>query len=441
MEQLTIHRNIPVKYTADLCIAGAGPAGIAAAVTAARRGVRVLLIDHLAMPGGMSTAALVPVFMPCSDGVNFLAAGFGSEVIDRLQKFAARRNFDSGLAINAEHLKRVYDDLLAESGVKPLYYTRLIDAVVESGRIEALLCNGPSGNFAIKAPIFIDATGDGTLSVIAGAPFEFGGENGEVMPSTLCSLWAGIDFAAYRAGGAFSHNDDKMLAKLEEAFQRGELSVPDFHHTGVFRVSNVAAVGNITHVFDVDATDEQSLTRGVIENRRLLAEYEEFYRRQVAGFAEAEIVGSGSVLGIRESRRILGDYVLNRDDYEARRDFPDEIGRYNFPADIHPPRPGKEEVIAHKKLFRSFCCGRGESYGIPYRILLPRGVENLLTCGRCVSCDRHVMASLRVIPGCYITGQGAGMAAALAAAAGTVPRKIDTAALRKELRGIGAFFH
>ena len=435
MEQLTIHRNIPVKYTADLCITGAGPAGIAAAVTAARRGVRVLLIDHLAMPGGMSTAALVPVFMPCSDGVNFLAAGFGSEVIDRLQRFAARRNFDSGLAINAEHLKRVYDDLLAESGVKPLYYTRLIDAV------EALLCNGPSGNFAIKAPIFIDATGDGTLSVIAGAPFEFGGENGEVMPSTLCSLWAGIDFAAYRAGGAFSHNDDKMLAKLEEAFQRGELSVPDFHHTGVFRVSNVAAVGNITHVFDVDATDEQSLTRGVIENRRLLAEYEEFYRRQVAGFAEAEIVGSGSVLGIRESRRILGDYVLNRDDYEARRDFPDEIGRYNFPADIHPPRPGKEEVIAHKKLFRSFCCGRGESYGIPYRILLPRGVENLLTCGRCVSCDRHVMASLRVIPGCYITGQGAGMAAALAAAAGTVPRKIDTAALRKELRGIGAFFH
>ena len=389
----------------------------------------------------MSTAALVPVFMPCSDGVNFLAAGFGSEVIDRLRQLSARRNFDSGLAINAEHLKRVYDDLLAESGVEPLYYTRLIDAVVESGRIEALLCNGPSGNFAIKAPIFIDATGDGTLSVIAGAPFEFGGENGEVMPSTLCSLWAGIDFAAYRAGGAFSHNDDKMLAKLEEAFQRGELSVPDFHHTGVFRVSNVAAVGNITHVFDVDATDEQSLTRGVIENRRLLAEYEEFYRRQVAGFAEAEIVGSGSVLGIRESRRILGDYVLNRNDYEARRDFPDEIGRYNFPADIHPPRPGKEEVIAHKKLFRSFCCGKGESYGIPYRILLPRGVENLLTCGRCVSCDRHVMASLRVIPGCYITGQGAGMAAALAAATATVPRKIDTAALRKELRGIGAFFH
>ena len=232
-----------------------------------------------------------------------------------------------------------------------------------------------------------------------------------------------------------------MLAKLEEAFRDGRLSVPDFHHTGIFRVSNVAAVGNITHVFGVDSTDERSLTRGVIENRRLLAEYEEFYRSRIAGFGNAEIVGSGSVLGVRESRRILGDYVLGSDDYVARRDFPDEIGRYNFPADIHPARPGKEEVIAHKRLFRSFRCGKGESYGIPYRILLPRGVKNLLTCGRCVSCDRNVMASIRVIPGCFITGQGAGMAAALAGAAGKLPREVNASELRAELREIGAFFH
>ena len=189
MEQISVTRHIPVKYTADICVVGAGPAGVAAAVTAARRGGHVLLIDGMAMPGGMSTAALVPVFMSCTDGVNFLPAGFGREVIDRLQALAARRNFDSGLAINAEHLKRVYDDLLAESNVEPLYYTRLVDAVVESGRIEAILCNVPSGNFAVKAPIFLDATGDGTLAVLAGAPYEFGGENGDVMPSTLCSLW------------------------------------------------------------------------------------------------------------------------------------------------------------------------------------------------------------------------------------------------------------
>lgn len=441
MEMISVSRNVPVKYTADICIVGAGPAGIAAAVTAARRGGRVLLLDGVAMPGGMSTAALVPVFMSCSDGVNFLPAGFGREVIDRLQALAARRNFDSGLAINAEHLKRVYEDLLTESGVELLYYSRMIDVVTESGRIEAILCHAPGGIFAVKAPLFVDATGDGALAVLAGAPFEFGGENGEVMPSTLCSLWAGIDFAAYRTGGAFSHNDDNMLGKLEEAFRTGELSVPDYHHTGIFQVSRVAAVGNITHVFDVDSTDERSLTHGVIGNRRLLAEYEEFYRRRIAGFEQAEIAASGSVLGIRESRRILGDYVLNSDDYAARRDFPDEIGRYNFPADIHPARPGREEVVAHKKLFRSFRCGKGESYGIPYRILLPRGVENLLTCGRCVSCDRNVMASIRVIPGCYITGQGAGMAAALAAHAGISPREVDPVALRNELRNIGAFFH
>lgn len=441
MKEIAVTRRIPVRYTVDVCVVGAGPAGIAAAVTAAGQGGKVLLIDSAAVPGGMSTAALVPVLMPCSDGVHFLPGGFGRKVLDRLQASAAARNFKSGLSINAEHLKRIYEDLLTESGAELLYYTRMCDAVVESGRIGAVLCSAPSGSFAVEASVYIDATGDGHLAALAGAPFEFGGENGDVMPSTLCSLWAGVDYDAYRAGGAFSHNDDKMLAKLEDAFREGMLSVEDYHHTGISRISNVAVVANISHVFGIDPTDERSLTRGMIENRRILGEYEEFYRRKIAGFANAEIVASGSLLGVRESRRILGDYVLNREDYDARRDFPDEIGRYNFPADIHPSHPGREELIAHKKLFRSSGCKAGESYGIPYRILLPRGVENLLTSGRCVSCDRYVMASLRVIPGCFITGQAAGMAARLASASGKTPREVDPAELRENLRRIGAFFH
>ena len=441
MKEITVTRRLPVKYTVDLCVVGAGPAGIAAAVTAAGRGAKVLLIDGTAVPGGMSTAGLVPIFMPCSDGIHFLPDGFGRKVLDRLQSAAAVRGFKSGLTINAEHLKRIYEDLLTEAGVDILYYTRMCDAVVESGRVEALLCSAPGGNFAVKAPVYIDATGDGYLAALAGAPFEFGGENGDVMPSTLCSLWAGVDYAAYRAGGAFSHNDDNMLAKLEEAFRDGTLSVEDYHHTGFSRISDVAAVGNISHVFGIDPTDEQSLTRGMIENRRLLGEYEEFYRRRIAGFENAEIAASGSLLGVRESRRILGDYVLNRADYDAKRDFPDEIGRYNFPADIHPSHPGREELVAHKKLFRSSGYKTGDSYGIPYRILLPRGVENLLTCGRCVSCDRYVMASIRVIPGCFITGQAAGMAAGMAAGGGKTPREVDPVELRKELRKAGAFFH
>ncbi len=150
---------------------------------------------------------------------------------------------------------------------------------------------------------------------------------------------------------------------------------------------------------------------------------------------------SGSLLGVRESRRITGDYTLVLDDFTARRDFPDEIGRYNFSADIHPPRPTRAQVEEHKKLFRGTACGHGESYGIPYRVLLPQKINNLLTCGRCVSTDRYVHASLRVIPGCWITGQAAGMAGAMAADSSCTPRQIDVAELRENLRNIGGYFH
>ena len=173
------------------------------------------------------------------------------------------------------------------------------------------------------------------------------------MPSTLCSLWAGIDDEAFRKGGAFSHNDEKMPALLEAAFRSGELSEEDYHHTGIFPTNECAETGNITHVFDIDSADERSLTGGLIRNRRLLREYENFYRRRIDGFSRAEIVSSGSLLGIRESRRIKCEYMLTRADYEARRSFEDEIGRYSCPADIHPSHQGREEIEAHRELRHS----------------------------------------------------------------------------------------
>lgn len=441
MEKLDVSRSYPLKYAVDICVVGAGPAGIAAAVTAARNDAKVLIVDTMSMPGGMSTAALVPAFMMCSDGVNFLPGGFGREVIDNLHDAAARRNFDCGGTINAEHLKRIYEHLLLGSGAQILYYTRMFDAVVENGVVKAILCNTPGGNFAVSADVFIDATGDGTLAAMAGAPYRQGGEEGQVMPSTLCSMWAGMDMEAYRKGGAFGHDDDNMLQKLRQAFSDGLLSVEDYHHTGMFAISRVAAVANISHAFDVDPTNAESLTAGTIHSRAILAEYEDFYRQRIDGFSNAEIVSTASTLGIRESRRIIGEYVLDRADFDARRDFEDEIGRYNAPADIHPSRPGMADLVKHKELYRSSACGFGESYGIPYRILLPLETTNLLTCGRCVSCDRHVMTSIRMIPACYITGQAAGMAAAFAAASGMSLREIPITQLRDRLRKIGAFFH
>lgn len=425
--------DIPIRYRTDVCVVGAGPAGCAAATCAAEQGAKVLLIESSAMSGGMSTAARVPMFMPVSTGGKLLCEGYGRRILTGLRKMSAEIGFDCGKRINAEHLRFLYEELLESAGVKLLYYTTLAATVTEAGTVRQAVFAAPGGLFAVEAKIFIDATGDGTLAVRSGAAFENGADSGEVMPATLCPVWAGVDVAAYQAGGCFSHNDERMPALLEAAFRSGELKEEDYHHTGVFSVSPNIMVGNFSHVFDIDATNEESLTAGICRNRKLLRDYEKFYRRHVPGFANAEIVGSGSVLGVRESRRITGDYRLTREDYRARRHFDDEIGEYNFPADLHPPRPGRKEILEHKRIFRQERYAPGETYGIPYRIMLPKNLDNVLTCGRCVSADRYVHASIRVIPACYITGQAAGIAAALAADRGVSPRDLAVGDIRSKI--------
>ena len=437
MQTVHFESDIPVRYTTELTVVGAGPGGIAAAVSAARQGIRTLILDAHTMPGGMSTAARVPVFMPYSDGIRILCGGFGEEVIRRLRESSGALGFDSPDAIDAEHLKRVYEDMLTESGVHILYETRLAKVQMDGKRIDSILAAAPDGLFALKSRIFIDGTGDGTLAAWADAPFEYGSPAGEVMPSTLCSLWAGFDWQSYQNGPLHNHGENAMLDLLEQAFDSGELSQRDFHNTGIFRVSQYTAAANISHEFNVNPASVESKTQALIAGRKRLREYERFYRRHIPGFANARIIDSGSLLGC-----ILGDYVLTRKDFDARRDFPDEIGRYNFAADIHPSHPGRTAIEEHKKHFHESCMKRGESYGIPYRILLPRNVKNLLTCGRCVSCDRDVFASIRVIPGCYITGQAAGIASAIALENGNDdPRKIHIPDLRSKLMHLGVYMH
>ena len=406
--------DIPLRYHVDVCVIGAGPAGCAAATCAAEQGANVLLIESSAMAGGMSTAGRVPMFMPVATGGKLLCEGYGRRILTGLRQMSAEIGYNCGSKINAEHLRFLYEELLESAGVKLLYYTTLAAAVTEYGTVRQAIFSAPGGMFAAEAKVFIDATGDGTLAVRSGARYENGAENGEVMPATLCPVWAGVDFEAYSTGGCISHNDEKMPALLEEAFRSGELPQEDYHHAGVFAVSPNIMVGNFSHVFDIDATNEESLTAGICQNRKLLRAYEKFYRRHVPGFSKAEIVGSGSLLGVRESRRIIGDYQLTREDYRARRHFDDDIGEYNFPADLHPPRPGRQELLEHKRIYHKERYAPGETYGIPFRIMLPENLSNVLTCGRCVSTDRYVHASIRVIPACYITGQAAGIAAAMA---------------------------
>lgn len=427
---ISYSRNIPVRHRVDVCVVGGGPAGVAAAVAAARHGARVFILESQGFFGGAGTAALVPAFMAFDNGVDFMAGGIGREIYDLC---AADPEAVSGrvVGIKPELLKRIYDDMVTGAGIEFLFFSTMIDVVVRDGRVQAVLAASKSGLFAIEAAIFIDGTGDGDLCAWAGAPFVQGDENGEVMPSTLCSVWVDIDW---------KNRPRAQNAELERAFADGVFDVEDRHLPGIFKTGATTGGGNIGHTFGVDATNEADLTRGMLEGRKQLPQYERYYNDYLgAGFAKAMPVLTGSCLGVRESRRIQGDYVMTIDDFNSRATFDDEIGRFAYPIDIHIAAPTREAFEAFHQEHTTMRYDDGETYGIPYRALLPRKLENVYVTGRCISTDKKMQSSIRVMPGCYITGQAAGLAAAQCVRQGIMPRDIEIPTLQRALVAMGGF--
>ena len=424
-------KSLSVKYETDVFVAGGGPAGLTAAVAAARGGKKVFLAEASGMFGGLATTALVPAFAPFTDGVNVLASGIGLELRNAAAPDLPVSTYWT--PIRAEALKRACDTLAVESGIEFSFFTRVCDVIVKNGHVEYVVCDGKSGLFAVKAAVYIDCTGDGDLCAAAGASFSLGDENGEVMPSTLCSQWANIDFSVRKI------SDD---SKLDEAIRDGVFSIPDRHLPGMQIADRASGVGggNISHTYvTTDPTDEVSLTKGMVDSRARLPEYEAYYKKYLKGYEHMTLVNTGSVLGVRESRRILCDYTLNVDDFLSRAVFEDEIGRYCYPIDIHRKYATPEEYEAFiKEYFEKYRYKNGESYGIPYRSLVVRDLDNVLVAGRCMGVDKPMQASIRVIPGCYITGQAAGAAAAIAVQTGDI-RKVETDALKKALISLGAY--
>jgi len=335
-----------------------------------------------------------------------------------------------------EVLKRVYDQLILESGIEFSLMTRVIEVETDGERVTAAICEGKSGIFAVVADVFIDCTGDADLCARVGAPFAQGDADGHVQAGTLCSVWANIDWeAANRA----HHGIWRQQEHLPRAFADGVFSVQDAHLPGMIPVAAHVGYGNIGHAFGVDGTDERSLTAALMDMRKKLLEYERFYKEYLTGYEQMELVSTAAVLGIRETRRIVGDYVLKLDDFRNRASFDDEIGRFAYGVDLHASTPSPEDYQSFLQDYKCLQLAPGESYGIPYRVLLPQGKRNLLTAGRCVSTDRSIQASIRVMPGCFITGQAAGVAAALAVEAGMSTRDISIRELQTRLVKLGAY--
>lgn len=424
-------RQLEIKYNVDVFVAGGGAAGVAAAVAAARLGKKVFLAESSGCLGGMGTTGLVPAFAPFSDGENTVASGIGYEIKQSLKNTVPVNSSEWGSrwsTIDAEELKRTYDRLLKAEGVEFTFFTCVCDVVRSGKDVDYIILTSKSGMFAAKAKIYIDCTGDGDLCALGGGKFEIGDENNCVMPGTLCSLWAYVDDE--KVGGGQSEF-------IEKAYADGVLSYKDRHLPGMYFHRNGIAGGNIGHTFGVDPVDERSLTEAMVWGRQSMVEYEKYYKTYLEGYEKMVLCATGSVLGVRESRRIVCDYMLCFADYMKRAVFEDEIGRYCYPIDIHVMNTGDEEFERFSKEY-DIRYDIGESYGIPYRSLVPVSFSNVLVAGRCIGTDRQMQASVRVMPGCFITGQAAGAAAALVCEDEDV-RKIDIPKLQAALKKLGAY--
>jgi hypothetical protein len=445
-------RDIPVEEGYDVVVAGGGPAGSAAAICAARLGAKVLLLEATGCLGGMGTSGLVTAFDPMANGERMLVGGFMRELVETMSErgFLAphvtpdfwRKRYHCWTPYRVEGLKLLLDEWAISAGVEVRFFTKVIDADVSTteGTVHGVITHNIEGYRYIRAKTYVDATGDAVLTDLCGAPMrEAGRDTPRIMPPTLCSLCAGIDWSRAKdrvdANGPANQQD-----LLERAIADGHFSHRDRHLPGMFHVGESIGLLNAGHVFNMDALRCKSLSDGMMRGRRLAREYVEFYRKYVPGFENVEHVTTATLMGVRESRRIVGEYELSFDDYVARRQFPDQIAVFNKAVDIHVYDDSEEEYARFCQEFRQ--SGRlqeGEFFGIPYGVLVPRSWRNLWVAGRCNSSDVQVHGSIRVMPAAAMMGQAAGTAAVQSIWTGQPACDLDTAQLVETLRRNGAY--
>ena len=408
--------TLTVLDEVDVLICGGGPAGTAAAISAARTGAKTLLVEYYGYLGGMSTAGLVtPHFDP------FLNNGINQELMDRLKKRNAWGAPFWRISFDPEQFKMVSEDMVLESGSDLLYHTLAVAAIVEDNHLCGVVIEIKSGRFALLAKVVIDCTGDGDIATRAGAPYEKGrpGDN-LLQPMTMMFRMGGLEWVQ-TDGTQLYQMVQKAIADTGHHFRLA------FERPWAIHLPNPGEVAiQLVHVRGVDGTDAHDLTVAEIEGRRQTRTVVEFLIQHVSEFRNAYLIETAAQVGVRETRRILGDYILTLDDVRIGRKFDDGIATVSFGVDIHDP-VGKSQIGG----------GITRVYDIPYRCLLPRKIDGLLTAGRCISGTHSAHASYRVKGPCMAMGQAAGTAAALSVQHNVAPRDLDTGSLRRELNHQG----
>lgn len=415
----------------DVVVVGSGSAGSAAAISAARLGARTLLVDRLGFMGGTSTAVLDTfyAFYTPGDDPSRVVGGLAWEVVERLTAdggaFERPNTYGAGTGVtyDQEALKLLWEQLAEDARVDLLLHTWATGAAVADGRVEAIRIWNKGGEQWIRADAIVDASGDADVCAMAGVPYDNAQAMGRVQSLSTLFKVANVDVAR-----AASVPKAELWGLMREAVASGEYRLPriegSWHRTPFEGIVLI----HMTRIPNVDATDPEQLTRAEVEGRRQVREYSRFLRDRVPGFERAVVVTTSPAIGVRESRRVHGDYRLTREDVLEGRRFEDEIALCGAPIEDHGPGGDTDWRYV----------GEAGVYGIPYRTLLPAGVEGLLVAGRCFSATHDAHASARSMATCMAMGQAAGTAAAMAVEQSTTPRALDAQLIRDRLRRDGA---
>ena len=430
----TVHepaRETPVTDEVDVVVLGGGPAGIAAAASAARGGLETLLVERYGFLGGMGTAAGVTNFCGLHANVRGeirqVVHGIADDLLAHMRRLGGLNEphviFGGRIAAQAYDnavFKIAADEVVTKSGGRILFHALAVGATLKSpGEIEALLLETKSGRCAIRAKVFVDCSGDADLAAHAGSPFE-------KAPSLLypTAMFRVNNVDAVRAGEAWT----KIPALMEAAerkgrrFPRKSPIVRPQKNPAEWRV-NVTQLAN-DDGSAVDGTDAKQLSRAELEGRRQIVDFFDFLRSDVPGFENAYILEIAPQVGIRETRRVVGEYQLTEEDVLGCATFDDTIGVNGWPVEAHV----KGDVV-----FKFTDPGSRGFNQLPYRMILPKRIDNLLVAGRCASMTHMGQSAARVSGGCLVMGQAAGTAATLSIRANVDPRRLDVSTLQRKL--------
>jgi len=417
----------------DLIVAGGGLTGVAAAVSAAREGLSVLLIEKNGCLGGAISNNLVYPFInywtfpPETGEQYYLNAGIFAEIRKREYEYRTACNEPEErpeYLFKPEYYKFILDDILTESGADVLFHATLFRAKAEGRKVQEICLVTPSGKLTLTADFFIDATGNGDLLALTDCDYQLGRESdGLCQPMTTCFRMSGVDIEQFK-------KDHQRLNELYQQQQKeGKIKNPRENILVFYGIGQDILHLNTTRVIKLNPTDAFDVSRAEIEARRQIYEMVCFLKENSTAFTNSTIINIANEIGIRESRKLKGVHILTQDELKNMADFEDTIAVGNYDIDIHNPSGTGTSHYYFKG---------GEYYQIPYRSLLPKEYDNLLAAGRCISVTHEAQASIRVMPICACIGQAAGTAVAVAHQSGSTVHTVNIKTLQECLIKNGA---